>query len=374
MEFGLNEDQEAFRGAVRTFAREKLAPGYLERAKSERFPWDAYREVAGLGVFGLLAGPVFSPLDQEDYLAAGLVVEELAYADFFRADGAWSDARGTNLFDSGAPFYDAYQAADGTFVSVGAIELKFYDALVDALGLDRDQMYPQHDRARWPARKELIASVFKTRTRAEWAELMAGRDACFAPVLAMGEAPAHPHNRERGSFVDVGGDLQPAPAPRFSRTPAAVRRHPGAPGGIAQASGRSSVTVEGHSHLPAGLGSALHRGPAPQQRPGVDARLDQDVPGMLAGQAQPRRDQARGAGEPRRRPGLRHPVDVDECLGAVRCSSARPSVRVRTGPTSSTRRPASGPFGGWSGRFCSGDVIAGPSPLSALRVSCYKFM
>ena len=140
----------------------------------------------------------------------------------FRAEGAWRDVRGTNLFDSGAPFYDVYQAADGTFVSVGAIEPKFYDALVDALGLDRDQMYPQHDRARWPARKELIASAFKTRTRAEWAELMAGRDACFAPVLAPGEAPAHPHNRKRGSFVHVGGDLQPAPAPRFSRTPAAV--------------------------------------------------------------------------------------------------------------------------------------------------------
>jgi alpha-methylacyl-CoA racemase len=140
----------------------------------------------------------------------------------FRAEGAWRDVRGTNLFDSGAPFYDVYQAADGTFVSVGAIEPKFYDALVDALGLDRDQMYPQHDRARWPARKELIASAFKTRTRAEWAELMAGRDACFAPVLTPGEAPAHPHNRERGSFVHVGGDLQPAPAPRFSRTPAAV--------------------------------------------------------------------------------------------------------------------------------------------------------
>lgn len=88
MEFGLNEDQEAFRGTVRTFAREKLAPGYLERAKSERFPWDAYREVAGLGVFGLLAGPEFSPLDQEDYVAAGLVVEELAYADFNLANAA----------------------------------------------------------------------------------------------------------------------------------------------------------------------------------------------------------------------------------------------------------------------------------------------
>ena len=140
----------------------------------------------------------------------------------FRADGTWSDERGTNLFDSGAPFYDVYQAADGTFVSVGAIEPKFYDELIDALGLDRDRMYPQHDRAQWRARKELIAQVIKTRTRAQWAELMAGRDACFAPVLAPGEAPAHPHNRERGSFVEVGGDLQPAPAPRFSRTPAAV--------------------------------------------------------------------------------------------------------------------------------------------------------
>ena len=88
MEFGLNEDQEAFRATVRTFAREKLAPGYLERAKSERFPWDAYREVAGLGVFGLLAGEEFSPLEQEDYVTVGLVVEELAYADFNTANAA----------------------------------------------------------------------------------------------------------------------------------------------------------------------------------------------------------------------------------------------------------------------------------------------
>ena len=88
MEFGLNEDQEVFRATVRTFAREKLAPGYLERAKSERFPWDAYREVAGLGVFGLLAGEEFSPLEQEDYVAVGLVVEELAYADFNMANAA----------------------------------------------------------------------------------------------------------------------------------------------------------------------------------------------------------------------------------------------------------------------------------------------
>ena len=191
--------------------------------------------LALVGDFGgggmLLAMGVCAALVERSVSGEGQVVDAasvdgasllMTVVHSFRADGTWSDERGTNLFDSGAPFYDVYRAADGTFVSVGAIEPKFYDELIDALGLDRDRMYPQHDRAQWPARKGLIAQVIKTRTRAEWAELMAGRDACFAPVLAPGEAPAHPHNRERGSFVQVGGDLQPAPAPRFSRTPAAV--------------------------------------------------------------------------------------------------------------------------------------------------------
>ena len=191
--------------------------------------------LALVGDFGgggmLLAMGVCAALVERSVSGKGQVVDAasvdgasllMTVVHSFRADGTWSDERGTNLFDSGAPFYDVYQARDGTFVSVGAIEPKFYDELVDALGLDPEQMYPQHDRAQWPARKQRIAEVIKTRTRAEWAEHMAGRDACFAPVLAPGEAPAHPHNRERRSFVKVGGDLQPAPAPRFSRTPAAV--------------------------------------------------------------------------------------------------------------------------------------------------------
>jgi alpha-methylacyl-CoA racemase len=191
--------------------------------------------LALVGDFGgggmLLAMGVCAALVERSVSGKGQVVDAasvdgasllMTVVHSFRADGTWSDERGTNLFDSGAPFYDVYQARDGTFVSVGAIEPKFYDELVDALGLDREQMYPQHDRAQWPARKQRIAEVIKTRTRAEWTEHMAGRDACFAPVLAPGEAPAHPHNRERRSFVKVGGDLQPAPAPRFSRTPAAV--------------------------------------------------------------------------------------------------------------------------------------------------------
>ena len=191
--------------------------------------------LALVGDFGgggmLLAMGVCAALVERSVSGKGQVVDAasvdgasllMTVVHSFRADGSWSDERGTNLFDSGAPFYDVYQAGDGTFVSVGAIEPKFYDELVDALGLDREQMYPQHDRAQWPARKQRIAQVIKTRTRAEWAEHMAGRDACFAPVLAPGEAPTHPHNRERRSFVEVGGDLQPAPAPRFSRTPAAV--------------------------------------------------------------------------------------------------------------------------------------------------------
>jgi alpha-methylacyl-CoA racemase len=189
--------------------------------------------LALVGDFGgggmLLAVGVCAALVERSVSGKGQVVDAAAVdgasllmtvVHSMRADGSWNDERGTNLFDSGAPFYDVYPTADDRYVSVGAIEPKFYDELIGALGLDTDQMYPQHDRAQWPARKERIAAVIKTRTRAQWADHMAARDACFAPVLTPGEAPGHPHNRERHSFVAVGGDLQPAPAPRFSRTPA----------------------------------------------------------------------------------------------------------------------------------------------------------
>jgi len=143
------------------------------------------------------------------------------------ASGFWSDERGTNLLDSGAPFYDSYECSDGGWLSVGAIEPQFYAALLEGLGLAGDDTLPdQNDTGRWPELRERIAAAIATRTRDEWAEHFAGRGACVAPVLTMGEAVVHPHNVERGTFVEVAGAVQPAPAPRFSRTPAAVERAP----------------------------------------------------------------------------------------------------------------------------------------------------
>ena len=139
-----------------------------------------------------------------------------------KAQGAWKDERGVNILDTGAHFYDTYETADGKYVAVGSIEPQFYALLLERAGLDPAQFSPQNDPAQWPAMRERLAAVLRTRTRDEWCALLEGSDACFAPVLAMSEAPDHPHNRARGSFVEVDGVTQPAPAPRFSRTPAAL--------------------------------------------------------------------------------------------------------------------------------------------------------
>ncbi len=145
--------------------------------------------------------------------------------------GLWDERRrGTNLLDGGAPFYGVYQTADGEHVAVGALEPKFYAELLGRLGLDAADLPPPADRERWPQLRERLAAVFRTRTRAEWCELFDGSDACVAPVLRPSEAPEHRHNRERGTFVPVGGSLQPAPAPRFSRTPPAPPSPAPAPG------------------------------------------------------------------------------------------------------------------------------------------------
>ncbi|MGQ0432738.1 MAG: CaiB/BaiF CoA transferase family protein [Microthrixaceae bacterium] len=144
----------------------------------------------------------------------------------FRAMGIWEDERGTNLLDTGAPFYDVYETADGKYVSIGSIEPQFYAELLRLTDLaDADLPY-QHDRAQWPAMKERVAAIFKAKTRDEWCDLMEGTDVCFAPVLSLAEAPQHPHNVHRGSFIELNGVVQPAPAPRFSATPAAVQRPP----------------------------------------------------------------------------------------------------------------------------------------------------
>ncbi len=138
-----------------------------------------------------------------------------------RALGAWRDERGVNILDSGAPFYEVYETKDGGYFAVGAIEPQFYAALVRGLGLDPADLSAQMDRSQWRATKERFAAVFKSRTRDEWSEVFDGVDACATPVLSPAEAPAHPHVAARGTFSTLGGVDQPAPAPRFTRTPGA---------------------------------------------------------------------------------------------------------------------------------------------------------
>jgi alpha-methylacyl-CoA racemase len=145
------------------------------------------------------------------------------------AMGLWSDERGANLLDGGAPFYRTYRCADGRYVAVGALEPQFYAALLVGLGLNPED-WPQHDQERWPAQAEGFAARFAERTRDEWAEVFAGTDACVAPVLTLTEAPEHEHLAARGTFTELAGVRQPAPAPRFSRTPSSLERPPAAPG------------------------------------------------------------------------------------------------------------------------------------------------
>ncbi|MEO5492654.1 MAG: CaiB/BaiF CoA-transferase family protein [Sphingomonas sp.] len=135
----------------------------------------------------------------------------------FRATGMWTEERGANLLDTGAPFYDTYETADGGFVAIGSIEPQFYALLRDKLGFTDDPLFHgQFDRSQWPAQKERLTTIFKAKTRDEWCALMESTDVCFAPVLSMTEAAQHPHNVARGTFVEIDGVMQPAPAPRFS--------------------------------------------------------------------------------------------------------------------------------------------------------------
>jgi alpha-methylacyl-CoA racemase len=144
--------------------------------------------------------------------------------------GRWQDRRAANLLDGGAPFYGTYACADGRHVAVGSIEPQFHAQLLAGLGIDADEHGGQFDVARWPEQHARIAAAFATRGRDEWAAAFAGTDACVTPVLGLTEAPSHPHLAARGTFADRGGHPEPAPAPRFSRTPGAVRGEPRAPG------------------------------------------------------------------------------------------------------------------------------------------------
>lgn len=145
------------------------------------------------------------------------------------AAGMLQPERGTNALDSGAYFYDVYACADGKWISVATIERRFHAQLLEILGIDAAHFPAQDDRARWDEARHILATRFATKTRDEWCKLLEGTDACFAPVLTLDEAPDHPHLKSRGTFITVDGVRQPAPAPRFSRTPAATPHTPAAP-------------------------------------------------------------------------------------------------------------------------------------------------
>lgn len=138
--------------------------------------------------------------------------------------GAWTDRRGDNRLDSGAPWYGVYETQDGRYVALASNEPRFYQVSVALMGLKAEELPDQHDRSCWPEVRGIFARVFRTRTRDEWCSLMDGKEVCFAPVLSMAEAPEHPHLKARGTFVKVDDVVQPAPAPRFSRTRPEIQR------------------------------------------------------------------------------------------------------------------------------------------------------
>jgi len=149
----------------------------------------------------------------------------------FHRFGIWNEERGSNMLDTGAPFYEVYETADGKWMAVGGIEAQFYAELLKGLGLEGDASLPhQQSRDDWPAMKRRFAEVFRAKTRDEWTAVFDGTDACVVPVLSPWEAHEHPHNVARSTFVEVDGAVQPGPAPRFSRTPSAISKAPSLPG------------------------------------------------------------------------------------------------------------------------------------------------
>ena len=203
--------------------------------------------------FGLLAGVLHARATGEgqviDCAMSDGAASLMAMFYGFKGAGVWSNARRANLLDGGAHFYDTYQCADGKWISIGSIEPQFYALLLEKTGLTDPAFKAQMDRGQWPALREGLAKVIATRTRAEWCEIMDASDVCFAPVLDLDEAPRHPHNQARATFVEVEGVVQPAPAPRFSRTPGAIAGPPPAIGAHNREAlmdwGLSNAEVEG---------------------------------------------------------------------------------------------------------------------------------
>ncbi len=184
--------------------------------------------------FGMLAAIIHAQRTGRGQVVDAAMVDGaaalMAMTYTLRAAGMWNGPRGTNLLDTGAPFYEVYETSDGGFMGVGAIEPQFYAELIRLLGLEGEELPSQMDRQAWPQMKERFAAIFAARTRAQWEKVFEESDACVAPVLSMDEASLHPHNRWRETFTEVSGVVQPAPAPRFEATPGSIRRPPPNPG------------------------------------------------------------------------------------------------------------------------------------------------
>lgn len=181
-------------------------------------------------ILGLLSGLLEARNSGQGQVVDVAMTEGSAYLAMacfgLASSGHWKDERESNPLDGGAPFWRCFETKDGKHVSLGCVEEKFYELLLETLGIDPASLPPQLEPEGWPEIIALLDARFKEKTRDEWCEIMEGTDICFAPVLSFGEAPNHPHNRARGSFVEIEGIVQPGPAPRFSRTPGSVKFGP----------------------------------------------------------------------------------------------------------------------------------------------------
>jgi alpha-methylacyl-CoA racemase len=212
-------------GSLHTFGREGAKPTP---------PLNAVGDFGGGGMmlaFGMLAGILSAKATGKGQVVDAAMTDGSALLATMiwslHSLGRWQDERGQNMLDTGAPFYEVYETADGKYVSVGPIEGPFFAEMLEKLGLSGDPDFAQqNERAQWPVMKKRLEAVFRQETREQWCALLEGSDACFAPVLSLAEAPSHPHNVARGTFIEAAGITQPAPAPRFSGTPAPAIRPP----------------------------------------------------------------------------------------------------------------------------------------------------
>jgi alpha-methylacyl-CoA racemase len=205
------------------------AMGYDDRAPTP--PLNLIGDFGGGAMYllaGLLAGYIEAQKSGQGQVVDAAMTDGTAslLTAFFglRAMGRWTDRRASNYLDGGAHYYGCYTCSDGKFISIGSIEPKFYALLLEKLEIEDQQFQGQNDLANWSSLREKLEAIFVTRTRDEWCALLENTDVCFAPLLSMEEAPGHPHNSARKTFVEVGGVTQPAPAPRFSRTQGEVQR------------------------------------------------------------------------------------------------------------------------------------------------------